>query len=293
MVDAVYIAASRHDARFTRICVASVRRFYPDVPIRLLVGGPLQRGLAEELRRYFDVRVADLPREDYGWGFVKLEPLFQPAGERFLVLDSDTVLTGPVLDRAAEHDEDFIVDDEVPPPDRACEIYWNQPRAAAEGNPLAAPLFLFNSGQWFGRSGMLTREHFRGLVEWTWPRKLVRPSVFMGGDQGILNYVVNEQCRLGRIRAARVPLMRWPGNGMHGLSAESVANRSCPSLVIHWAGLKRARHRNMQGADILRYYERRYYERLPAGPARLVLDSCRSVLAGGIRSMKARVHALR
>ena len=50
MIDCVYIAASGSDARYTRICVASVRYFYPEIPIRLLVGGALQRGLAAELR---------------------------------------------------------------------------------------------------------------------------------------------------------------------------------------------------------------------------------------------------
>jgi hypothetical protein len=293
MVDVVYIAASTNDARFTRICVASVRRFHPDVPICLLVGGPLQRGLAGELHRHWNVGVADFPRENYGWGFVKLEPLFRPPGERFLVLDSDTVITGPVLELAAQHEEDFIVDDETPEPQRAREIYWDPVRAAQEGNPLASPLFLFNSGQWFGRSGLLTREHFRGLVEWSWPRRLVRPSVFMGGDQGILNYVVNEQLRLGRLSAARIPLMRWPGHGLDGLSAESVANRSCPTVVIHWAGMKRTRQRKMLGADILDYYERRYYERLPNGSTRMLVDRCRSVLAGGLRRVEARVRALR
>ena len=45
----VYIAASLHDARYTRICVASLRYFYPAVRIKLLPGGPLQRGLSPGL----------------------------------------------------------------------------------------------------------------------------------------------------------------------------------------------------------------------------------------------------
>ena len=48
--------------------MASVRYFYPEIAIRLLVGGRLQRGLEDELRRYWDVAIADLPRADYGWG---------------------------------------------------------------------------------------------------------------------------------------------------------------------------------------------------------------------------------
>src|ERR1700730_16478121 len=110
--DVVYIAASAHDARFTRICVASVRRYYPDIRIRILPGGPLSPGLVRELRRYWDVDVQPLPPGDYGWGFVKLEPLLGRAGETFLVLDSDTALTGPVLDAWRDRAAPFLVDDE-------------------------------------------------------------------------------------------------------------------------------------------------------------------------------------
>jgi hypothetical protein len=98
MTDCIYIAACARDARLTRICVASIRYFYPDIPIRILAGGPLQSGLAEELHRYWGVELVDLPRGDYGWGLVKIEPLFGPAGQRFLVMDVDTVFTGRVLD---------------------------------------------------------------------------------------------------------------------------------------------------------------------------------------------------
>src|SRR5437868_14848844 len=98
-INCIYITASTRDARYTRICVASVRYFCPEVPILLLVGGELESGLESELRRYWGVQTADLPRGDYGWGFVKLEALFGVPGQKFLVLDSDTVITGPVLER--------------------------------------------------------------------------------------------------------------------------------------------------------------------------------------------------
>jgi hypothetical protein len=279
VVDVIYIAASSHDAAFTRTCVASIRRFYPDIPIRLLVGGPLERGLAHELRRFFGVGVAELPKREYGWGFVKLEPLFKATPERFLVLDSDTVITGPVLKWAGEHDSDFIVDSEEQTAERGRQIYYDSERAAQDGSPVAAPAFLFNTGQWFGRSGVLTREHFQGLVEWSWPRRVARPQVFKNGEQGILNFVVNEQVRLGVIRTARVPLMRWPGHGMHELDAQAVSRRSCPALVVHWAGMSRMRRHEVPGADVLAYLERQYYGRIPFGPALRVVHRCQGVLA--------------
>ena len=92
-LDAIYVTASARDGRFTRICVASIRHFYPNAPLQVLAGGPLESGLEEELVKYWDAPLAKLGRGDWGWGFVKLEPLFGRPGERFLVIDSDTALS--------------------------------------------------------------------------------------------------------------------------------------------------------------------------------------------------------
>lgn len=289
MIDCVYIAASARDARYTRICVASVRYFYPEVPIRLLVGGHLMRGLADELQRYWDVGAADLPAGDYGWGFVKLEPLFGPPGERFLVMDSDTVMTGPVLELAARHDEDLIVDDENQSLEGAKTIYYDFERAAEEGSSVPDPAFLFNTGQWFGRSGMLSRGDFGGLVQWSFPPRLVNPRVFKNGEQGVFNFVANEQVRLGKIRVARVPLMRWPGHGMGGLDSETVSKHAATPRIVHWAGLKKARQRDMIGADLLAYFENAYYQRLPAGEARRLFVGSREALSHWLLSAQVRV----
>jgi len=40
----VYVAASARDARYPRVCVASIRYFYPGATTKLLAGGPLERG---------------------------------------------------------------------------------------------------------------------------------------------------------------------------------------------------------------------------------------------------------
>jgi hypothetical protein len=98
LVDRIYLAACGRDARLTRICLASVRYFYPDAPIEVLAGDILQLGLARELKKHWGVEVTALPRGDYGPGFIKLEPLFGPPGQRFMVLDVDTVFVGRVLD---------------------------------------------------------------------------------------------------------------------------------------------------------------------------------------------------
>lgn len=288
-VDCIYVAASAHDSRFTRICVASIRYFYPDAPIRLLVGGPLQPGLAEELRRLWDVGVADLAAGDYGWGYVKLEALFGPPGERFLVLDSDTVITGPVLEAWADGDGAFLVDDEAQSEADAKRLYYDWEAIRALDEAALPPQFVFNSGQWFGTAGVLRREDFAPWVEWAMPPRLRHPHHFMPGDQGVLNYVLNRKAREG-LPVSRRKIMRWPGHGMPGLDAAAVAARRAPALVVHWAGMKRARQQEMVGADLLAFFERFYYARLPGGELRRAIDGARHALAQWARDLQVRLR---
>ena len=289
-IDCVYVAASARDGRFTRTCVASVRHFYPEVPIRLLVGGPLERGLAAELARHWAVEVADLPTRDYGWGFVKLEPLFMPPGHRFLVLDSDTVMSGPVLDLLPSGDWELVVDAEQQDDDAIRQIYCDWIRSADEGHPIERPRFVFNSGQWFGTSGMVSREAFAGLVDWGAAKpRLVNPSVFKNGDQGVLNHVVNQLHQGGRLRVERIPLLCWPGAGMQGITAQSIASRTAPARVVHWAGLKSPWHGRLPGGDVLMLFEQLYYRRGGGGAYR-AYASCRHAAAHISRGLRDRVR---
>jgi hypothetical protein len=289
VIDCVYIAASAHDARYTRICVASVRHFYPDVPVRLLVGGHLQRGLADELRQHWNVRTADLPRGDYGWGFVKLEPLFGQPGEKFLVLDSDTALTGQVLDIWNEFHAPFLVDDEEQSEADTKRLYYDWEKVRAIDPNARPPRFVFNSGQWFGTAGVLTRDDFAPWVEWTMPRTLRHPEHFMPGDQGILNYVLNQKAATDGLRVERRQIMCWPGHSMGGLDAETVSKRATAPRIVHWAGVKKARQRDMIGADLLACFEKVYYKRLPVGKARRFFAGCRDALSYWLHGARVRL----
>jgi hypothetical protein len=288
--DCIYVAASTNDARYTRICVTSIRFFYPDVPIRLLISGDLERGLVGELMRYWDVSTADLPnRGDYGWGFVKLEPLFGHPGERFLVLDSDTILTGPVLDVWEGSSAPFLVDDESQSEADTKRLYYDWERVRELDPSARPPRFVFNSGQWCGTAGVLKRGDFEPWVEWAMPRKLRHPESFMPGDQGVLNYVFNRKADFEGLQVEQRQIMRWPGHSMDGLDADSVSRKTAPPRIVHWAGLKKARQRDMAGADLLAFFEKRYYERLPAGSGRRILAGCQQTLSHRLRGVRVRV----
>lgn len=273
ILDCIYLAACARDARLTRICVASIRYFYPEVPIRVLAGDILQRGLADELRKYWGVELVNLPKGDYGWGLVKLEPLFGPAGEKFLMMDVDTVFTGRVLDLCAESDAPFLVDDEQLSDADSKRLYYDWDKLR-EIDPKVQPArAAFNVGQWFGTAGLIKREDFDPWLEWTLPRRLRYQQYFMGGDQGVMNYVLLQKEAFEGLRIERRKIMRWPGYSIDGLDVESVAKWTAPPLVIHWAGMKKTRLRDMVGADLLVFFEKFYYQRLPAGRLRRILAS--------------------
>ena len=264
-VDCIYIAACARDARFTRICIASIRYFYPDVSIKLLAGDIIQSGLAAEVKKFWNVDLAILPIGDYGWGMVKLEPLFGPPGQRFMVVDVDTVFTGKVLDLRAQSDAPFFVDDEQLSDVDFARLYYDWHKLRKIDPNVQSATRAFNVGQWFGTAGVVKREEFDPWVEWTLPRRLRYPELFMGGDQGICNYVILQREALAGLRIDRRTFMRWPGHGMADLSVDRVAGGIAPPLVVHWAGMKAIFLRNMTGADLLRFFEWFYYTKLPAG----------------------------
>lgn len=277
LVDVIYLAACSRDARLTRICLASIRYFYPDVPIRILAGDILQRGLAGELKRHWGIEVVDLPVGDYGWGYVKLEPLFGPKGQSFMVCDVDTAFTGRVLDMRAESDAPFFVDNEQLSDADFKRLYYDWEKLAAIDPDVQSARKAFNVGQWFGTAGIVTREEFDPWLEWTLPRQQRYPDLFMGGDQGVMNYVVLKKEAFAGLRIDRAEFMRWPGHGMDDLTPEAVRDGTAPARVIHWAGMKAILLRDMVGGDLLQFYEDFYYSRMPLGRIRRRLALWRHV----------------
>jgi hypothetical protein len=288
LVDCVYVAASRLDSRYTRIAVASIRYFYPDIPVRILAGGRIRRTLLEELRQYWGVTLAEIPAGDYGWGFVKLEALFGPPGERFLVLDSDTALTGPILDSWMDSDAPFLVNTEEQSESAIKQLYYDWDKVHEIDVNAQPPRFVFNSGQWRGTAGVLTRDDFARWVEWTFPRKLRYPKYFMCGEQGVFNYVLNQKAMSDGLRVECRSIMRWPGRELRAFDAESLGKAE--PLIIHWAGLKKARLSQMNGYNLLAFFEKFYYRRMPGGATRRILASYAYTLSFCLREICLRTR---
>jgi hypothetical protein len=99
----------------------------------------------------------------------------------------------------------------------------------------------------------------------------------MGGDQGVMNYVVLQKEAFDGLTIERRTIMRWPGHSMDRLDVASVAAGTAPPLVVHWAGMKATLLRDMVGGDLLQFFEDDYYRQMPFGPVRRRLALWRHV----------------
>jgi hypothetical protein len=261
-VSIIYLAASSRDARLTRICVASIRYFYPDITIKILPGDYLQPFLKYELKKLWNVDVASIPEKDYGWGYVKLEPLFFEQAHYFLVIDVDTVFTGKILDLFNFCNADFLVDNEFHSFENYRKLYYC-PECVREIYPNLNFDFLpFSGGQWFGKSGIFKRQDFENWIIWTFPRIQKHSNCFFGGEQGVLSLVFNIKEFYG-LNVMRNNLMLWPGNAtlLQEISVHDIRNFNAKPFIIHWAGLKNVFLNKMPGSDILFFFENLYFSK--------------------------------
>ncbi len=290
-IEKIFIATHKRDVRLSRICVASIRYFYPTVPIYLIKDYYSGEFSTEEIERVWNVRRYETPHRCFGWGMSKLEPVFSESGTRLLILDSDTVFTGRVLDRLEEFSEDFVVHLETQPPQRVREIYFDLDRLREFDSDFIFAGQTFNTGQYVATGGLLQREDF-GAVDWTnTPPSLGYPKTFKNGEQGVLNYVLLKKACLGQVSLAGVPFMKWPQDGIADIDLTKLAADSPYPNVIHWAGLTRPRLQAMIRSDILLFFEDYYYSRIPFGKTksryRLTADLLARISAKVVRRARS------
>jgi hypothetical protein len=263
-IKGVYISCYKYDIDFAKICIASIRHWYPEIPIYLIKDTGQGEFNTKPLEHAWQVKVLPTTRKRFGWGFGKWEPLFIEGDGSFLVLDADTVLAGPVIDIAEKTDADFLVDEEEQPYDRLNEIYYKVERLGEVDERFVYPGYTFNEGQWFGTHGLLKRSDFDAILDWSEePQKPKFPEIILQGAQGHLNFTLQLKEQLGEIGIARKRIMVWPENGnadFISLSSISRKDGEYP-FIIHWAGFGFSNYADLPRHDIIRFYRDVYYSR--------------------------------
>jgi hypothetical protein len=266
-IEGIAISCYKFDVYLTRLCVASIRFWYPHIPIWLLKDRHYGDFETLEIEKYWNVQVYPGRQKTLGWGFGKLEVMTELPARRFLLLDSDVVFTGRVIDRLERFDQDLIVDKENFDA-TAVEVQFFSPDKLHLLDPeFAFPGYGFNTGQIVTTTGCLNKQDFEGLLDWQ-TRTVKHTEVFKKGEQGLLNYVALRKVQHGELTIHREPFMVWPGEVARAehIQLADLTPEGRQQQVIHWAGLGWGKALEaMPRSEILLHFEDKYYSRVPLG----------------------------
>ncbi len=313
---AIFILCHRGDFHLTKILCQSIRYFCGQIPIVLIKDGDFSIAQLAKLGNIRELEARSYPeplRHVRGWGLTRFKAFFQSEYERFLCLDSDVALVGDVLG-LPYMPTDFFVDTSGMKPIEgggsagASPVEWTERGSfpawaetytfnidkisALDPDFSLDDLMLFNSGQIFGRTGLLPLELVLECAE----RCQRQDGTFSLYDQGILNYVLNKghQEGLFRLDGARFRI----AGGYQGsadfpdLTRESLLGRTFASrALIHWAGVKHHRLHKFPFAFVLQEFQDQYYAHLPPG-SRLV-DESRRAASFLFQQIRSRAYKLK
>ncbi len=213
----IYISSHRADLRLTRGCCESIRHFAGDTPICLLVDGDystrdLERQYGCQILRRGDVRDERLRTRSFGgWGYSKFIPFWEGPFERFLHLDSDTLMLGDVCGLSASSDADILISPmpNAPHSLETIHSHWFSPEFVTRTFPSfrvqGQPYFC--AGVVFGRKGIFDLDVFMHLLDL---QKQNPGQSFQSGDQGILNFLVFHRAARGLLRCAEHDFQTYP-----------------------------------------------------------------------------------
>jgi len=266
-IEGIVISCYRFDVDLTRVCVASIRFWYPHIPIWLLKDRHYGDFDTREIEKYWNVQVYPGRQKTLGWGFGKLELTTESPLRRLLLLDSDIVFAGRVIERLERFEEDLIVDKEDFDA-TAVEVQFFPLDKLRQLDPeFAFPDYGFNTGQIVATTGRLSNRDFDGLLDWR-TRTVKHPEVFKKGEQGLFNYVALRKVQHGELTIHREPFMVWPGEATRTkhIRLEDLNSEGRLQQVIHWAGLGWGKAlEEMPRPEILLHFEDIYYGRVPLG----------------------------
>jgi len=266
-IEAVYVTCHRFDIRFARVCIASIRAYYPNIPIILLKERLFGDFSTTELEKIFNVTLYPDGGQFLGWGFNKLPVLFQPGAKRLLVIDSDIIFVGPVLDRLNQYDEDFVVIEDPPWQEEDRERHYYKRAAIRElVDGYEDPGFTFNAGQIVATSGLIAQADFEPFIDFSNPPRLKYPEYFFAGDQGVTNLVIQQKYAHNEISVRIEDFMLWATSAPHpeDLDTPQYKQTACAKLV-HYIGHKKRFPWTMHGAQLFLHFERIYYRQVPWG----------------------------
>jgi len=276
-ISAIVIICNKKDFYLTKILVASIRYYYPKKDIFLVKDYLNGNFSTTEMENHFSVKILETGMRRYGWTTAKIHLLVSAkfARKKYLMLDSDIVFAGRVMEVLEKEARgyDFVVSPE-PTVDVNTQwfrsTYYNFFWAKEKFPELPYPGFTFNTGQMIVTGGLLEPGELKDFVKldqfpyWSKEADIRLPC----RDQSLLNIILPIKAVRGEIRLNSVVFMFWSERSAKKLALDDVIAGRLP-YVIHWMGAVRSPClKRMTRCDILFFFQREYYKRLPFGGVR-------------------------
>ena len=283
----IIIFCHRKDFFLSKILVASIRHYYPDVEIFLckdLLQGEFN---TVEMEKYWNVKILDLGQSKFGWSAAKM--LFYQSdllkGKKVFTLDSDIIFTGKVLDwlvpLALEHD--VVVSPEYHYKNEGTWLkkqYYDIDIVQRMHPDFLLPGYYFNCGQLVARSQLFSAEEVKEVFDpKAFPFWLNRKD-FPLVDQSVLNYLLPYKEQKKEITIAKEKYYVWiDTDEARSMDFDEVIKGEKYPYVLHWAGNERIPYiYGMIRGDLLVFFQKLYYSRIPNGKVKRILP----LIPGGI-----------
>lgn len=296
-INKVIIVCFKKDVFLLRSCIASVKYWHPETTVYLLKDKMHGDFDTSEIEKVYGAKIFETEREKWGWGWAKIGPFIHDEAERYLVLDSDTVLAGRVLDKLSAFSEDFIVTGVKTPDagDYNVNTHYLVVDKVKELNPdYKYPGYVFNSGQMIVTGGFLKKEDFGEILNMGTEIKCKYPQYFKYNDQGVLNYVLTAAKDKKEYTVRYDDFWMWPGlPEINSIDIKNITDKKGYPYIIHWAGLKPVDFRKFARYDILEFFNNEYYKHVKFGALKQAVRFYKKVAYNSIRILSYKLRGIK
>jgi hypothetical protein len=294
----VVVCCNKEDYYLARICVASIRYYYPHIRIELVKDIGKGRFDTHEVERHFNVVNVDLGVEKMGWGAAKLLYLHKmPAGKKVLMLDADIVFIGPFIERLLKKidSNEYVVsieNEKDPYAEWVKKIYFDTKKVEDTFPEYRYPGYFFNTGQIFVTTGAIDQKilgNFFDVNSYPYYKNL---NLFPVVDQSLYNFLLPALADQQKIRLGTDVFMIWSkSKKLDQISLNDIAAKRVDAGLIHWAGdLRTPILRNMTRWEVLQFFEDWYYKKIRFGSIKKNYRKIMPYVLFNLRKMKRSLH---
>lgn len=262
----IVVFANAKDFFLTKICIASIRYYYPNIEIILVKDELNGRFNSRILQNIYNVKELRLSKKFFGWAAAKLHFLIEvDENKNYLCIDSDIIFVGKVLSKFEYCKSDFIVSsEEYEWSDVVKRVFVDPEKVISYYPNYSFPGFFFNAGQTIVNPSKITAEDFNGVFDPNRYPYYQDRNVFCCVDQSILNALLPSLKNENRISFEGVEFMKsstefFQKNENNSIETLSENNH----FLVHWAGdIRECNLKKMKGSELLYFFQNEFESNL-------------------------------